>query len=125
MKRDGYVAITVVLILGALIVIIGVSTSLLSISNAQIALSSKKSAESLDLTEACTEEVLRKIRSNASYTTTQVLLPEGSCDIQMSSVGTTYDIQVTHNGEFSIKILNINVTRSPTGMVINSWQEDT
>ena len=65
-NKKGYIAISSVLVIMAVVLIIGSSVSLLSINDMQSALSNKKSEESLHLVEGCTEDALLSLNENNS-----------------------------------------------------------
>jgi hypothetical protein len=120
---DGYVALTTVLVVSAVIVVIVLSISILSVSSVQTSLSSKKSSESLDIVDACGELVLKEIRSNPSFNETTITLPEGTCNLQITENSGEYTIIIDTEVEGYTKSITIEATRNATGVILNSWRE--
>ena len=121
-SSGGYVALASVLVIAAIVVSIGLSTSLLSINEAQNSLASKKSEETLDLVEACAEEALIKLSRDANVPST-ITLPEGTCNVtENSQVGSNWDVTIEHTFEKYTKRVRLDVDRSTT-ITINGWNE--
>jgi len=122
MKNKGYIALTSVLVIAAIILTVGTSVTLLSISEAQVSLASKKSLESLDFVEGCLEEALLYLNENNTLPSTAVL-PQGSCSVTLNSqTSNTWDLTVAGSQNNYYKTLNAVIDR--TGSVnITSWKE--
>ena len=124
-KRDqGYVALSSVLVISAVILVIGISTSLLSISEAQMSLAEEKNTENLALIETCVEEALLRINEDHDLPS-QITVPEGICDIAIEDQTvdnwtTTWTFTVTDTDQ----IKKVRVTAVEDIQVsVNSWQE--
>jgi len=119
-RQSGYIALSSVLITLALVMLIGMSSSLLSINDLLTSQSVKKSDVSNDLIEACCEDALLKL-NNDNTINTSITLPEGSCSVTINShVGDVWDFTVSGNLEGYYKNIRINATRGST-VAINSW----
>jgi hypothetical protein len=120
--KKGYVALSSVLVIAAVVVVIGVTVSLLSISEAQMSLASKKGHESLLLTDGCVEEVLLYLNKRGILPST-VTTPHGNCGVtQNSQTGMQWTFTV--NGSFEGYHKKIQVTATRDSVVyINSWKE--
>lgn len=124
LKNTGFVAISIVLILIAVIVAIGSTTTLLSIGEAQSGLVLFKGEDNLDFVEGCVEDLMLKIRSNSSYNGTTITRPEGTCSIAYNLSGpTNWDITVTSSTTGYQRKIQVIFTRNPTGITLTSWKE--
>lgn len=122
-KIEGYVALTTVIIVGAVVMVITLSISIISISGIQTSLSTKKSSESLDITDGCGELVLREIRNNPSYSATSLTLQQGTCNLQITENAGNYIIIIDTTIESHTKTVTIDATRTASGVSVNSWQQ--
>jgi len=121
-NQTGYIAITSVLVIAAIVLIIGTSVSLLAVNDIQSALSNKKSDESLDLVESCVEDALLRLNEDNSIPAT-ITLPDGSCSVTINSqVGTLWTFTVS--GTFISHAKSIQVVADRTNTVtVNSWTQ--
>lgn len=121
-NQTGYIAITSVLVIAAIVLIIGTSVLLLAVNDIQSALSNKKSNESLDLVESCVEDALLRLNEDNSIPAT-ITLPDGSCSVTINSqVGTLWTFTVS--GTFISHAKSIQVVADRTNTVtVNSWTQ--
>lgn len=122
----GFVAITTVLILSAVVVAISATVTLLSIGEAQSSLSLYKGEDNLDFVEGCVEDVMLKIRANSSYSGNTIGRPEGACSTSYNPGGTgptNWDITVTSQDASYQRQIRIIFVRNPTGITLTSWKE--
>ena len=121
-NQTGYIAITSVLVIAAIVLIIGTSVSLFAVNDIQSALSNKKSNESLDLVESCVEDALLRLNEDNSIPAT-ITLPYGSCSVTINSqVGTLWTFTVS--GTFISHAKSIQVVADRTNTVtVNSWTQ--
>lgn len=125
MKKNGFVAISVVLILIVVILSIGTTVTYLSIGEGQSGLILFQGEHNLSFVEGCTEEVLFKVRGNSTYNASTISRPEGTCSITYTSGGpTNWDITVSSpaSAEAQRKV-RVIFTRSDTGITLTSWKE--
>ena len=121
-SSSGYIAITSILVIAAIVLIIGTTTALVSISEAQISLSGIKNDQTLDLVEACTEEALLYINENNSLPTT-LTLPQGTCTMTVTQpITATWIVTITASHDTYTKTVRITLTRSST-IAITRWEE--
>jgi len=121
-KSSGFIALTSLLVIASLVVLIGVSTSLLSIGDLQSSFSLGKSEDALDLAEACSEEALLGLNEDGVIPAS-ITLPEGACSITINSnLDNTWDFTVEGTLDFFTKRVNIVATRG-TFLAITSWKE--
>lgn len=118
----GYAALASVLVVTALVLVIGLSSSLLSINDAQTSLAAKKNEESVGLVEACVEEALLQLRDIENIPN-NIVLPEGTCNVVINSqTGIEWDFTVSHTLEGYTKRVRVLATRS-SSIILNVWIE--
>lgn len=123
-KSGGYIALSSVLITLALVLLIGVSTSLLSINDLLSSYSSKKSSQTTDLVDACVEDVLMKLNKNNSVTQGAYTLLGGTCNVTINSqLGNDWVIAVDANKESYYKKVIVTVNRGTT-VTISGWLDN-
>lgn len=118
----GYVAISIVLILSAIILGIIVTVAQLSIGEGQVALSLSKGEDTLDFVEGCMEDALLNINASSSYSGGTITRPEGTCSITVSKSGSTYTTTATTTATTYNRTIQTVLTRS-SGISITSWKE--
>jgi len=119
---QGYIALTSVLVVGVVLLTIGLSVSLIAISEGQLSLSGRKNESALDLTEACVEDALLHL-SDANALNTTIVLPEGTCTLVVDSqVGTAWMFTVTGTHETLTKKIQVTATRG-SSVSVTSWRE--
>lgn len=116
--ESGFLAISMVLVIAAVVLAIAVSVTYSSIGEGQTSLAMTNGEQSLNLVEGCTEDALLKIRSSASYSGGTISRPEGSCIITMGS-GTFTVVPV---GAKYTRSIQVNYTRN-TKVTVTSWKE--
>ncbi|MBI2337947.1 hypothetical protein HYU95_02080 [Candidatus Daviesbacteria bacterium] len=125
--KKGFVAMTTVLILGAIVVAIAATVTLLSIDEAQSSLTLYKGEDNLNLVEGCVEDVMMKVRADSSYSGTTISRPEGDCNISYNPGGggpVDWDITVTSSATnpYQRKI-TVVFKRSFPVVQLTSWKE--
>lgn len=126
--QRGFVAITTVLILSAVVVAIATTVTLLSIGEAQSSLSLYKGEDNLSFVEGCVEDVMLKIRADSSYNANGATItrPEGTCLISVNGgLGgpINWDLTVTSQNTSYQRQIRVIFTRNPTGITLTSWKE--
>ena len=120
--QSGYIALSSILVIGAAVTAIILSTALVSISEGQSALSAAKKEAALNLTEGCVEEALLKINQTNSLPD-PVILPDGNCDTEIiSQVGESWNFTVSANLAGYGQKFSVQATRGAE-MGLDSWQE--
>jgi hypothetical protein len=121
-SNHGYVAITSVLVVTVIIITIGVSVSLLSISDLQTSFANKKSEEVVYFTEACVEEALLRL-NETNDVPTSLSFPEGTCVIGPTPLGGgSWNVIVQGTKDDYTKKIEIQATRGTT-VDVTSWKE--
>ncbi len=120
--QGGYIALASILVIMAIVISIGVSVSLISITDAQLSLAGKKHEEAYNLAYTCVEDALLKLNENNTIPTS-MNYPGGTCSI-------TIDSQIGNNWTFTAQTAidgyskEIQVTASrDTTITILSWNE--
>lgn len=121
-SSGGYVAISVVLILTAVVLGIMITVAQLGVGEGQVSLALSKGEDTLNFTEGCMEDALLKIRSNASYAGGTITRPEGTCSITVSQAGSTYTVTATTTATTYKRTIQAVAIRS-TSMSLTSWKE--
>ncbi|OGD09894.1 hypothetical protein A2397_06235 [Candidatus Amesbacteria bacterium RIFOXYB1_FULL_44_23] len=87
MKYPGFATLSMVLIISAVLMVIVVTVSLLSVGEGQSALASELGGNDAYLVDGCVEDLLRKVHDNPSYAGTTITRPEGTCSISYTLSG--------------------------------------
>jgi len=119
--QKGYIALSSIIIITAVILVISVTVSYLSIGEGQIALSLTNAEQRLAFQESCIEDILLKFRSGTNPVAGS--MPEGNCIIYWSDNGNgnyTFAIQAPDNtyGKYFTVSANRDYSVSVT-----SWQQ--
>ncbi len=126
-NQQGYIALTTVLILLAVITSISLVVAFSSIGEAQSALALFKGEDGLTFTEGCVEDVMLKARSNPSLTSGTFTRLEGTCSFTINSkTGTnpiTWDVDVTSSFSQYKRTIKVIFNRGVTGVTLTSWNE--
>jgi hypothetical protein len=125
-KNRGYIALSMILIISAVVIGVATTVSLLAIGEAQSSLTQFKGEDAWFFVEGCAEDALKEIHDNSSYGGGTISRPEGACriDTALSSPPSSWNIKVTTN-ESNPKYqrtVQIQATRGST-ITITSWQE--
>lgn len=118
----GYIAIASVLVILAIVLLITLSVSLLSIDGSQISLNSTLKEGSNRLVESCVQEALLKLNIDSVLPLT-VTLPEITCSVtENSHVGNVWNFTVAGTaGNYNNSVI-VEATRDTT-ITVTSWQE--
>jgi Tfp pilus assembly protein PilX len=120
--KKGYIALTTVLVVGVVLLTIGLSVSLIAISEGQLSLSGRKNETVLNLTESCVQDALLRL-SNTNALNATVTLPEGTCTLVVDShVGTTWTFTVTGIFEGHTKKIQTIAVRGSAVSVTSSLE---
>lgn len=131
-KCKGFIAITTVLILSAVVAAIAVTVTLLSIDEAQSSLSLYKGEDNIDSVEGCVEDALLKARSDSTFgepigTLVNITHPLETCVVRVNSkTGSgivTWDMDVTTNATGYQRTIKVIFNREPTRITLTSWKE--
>jgi len=120
----GYIALSMVLIISAVVIGVAATVSLLAIGEAQSGLTQFKGEDAWSFVDGCAEDALQKIHDNPSYAGGTISRPEGTCSVTVNAGNPDWDITVTTN-ESNPKYkrtVQIQATRGST-ITITSWKE--
>ena len=130
MKRSyrGYSTFVAVVLLLAFMTIIILGINALGITSLQSGYQANTSSQKLQQSESCIEEVLRRLKDNASYTGgTVILSPTLSCTATITGTDTEKTITATVSMQNVTKtitiILNILIDGSSRNFQVSSWTE--
>ena len=120
--QKGFIALITVLILLGIVLIIGLSSSFLSIGEASMSLQKSQSSQAYYLANLCAEDALMKLKIDPNYSGNETInIGNGSC--QILSIEGNWTIKVSGNFYNQIKKIKIIVSQINPEMVIDSWQE--
>jgi hypothetical protein len=121
-SEGGYIAISILLILTAVLLGIMVTVAQLGIGEGQVSLALSKGEDTLHFAEGCMEDALLKIRSNVSYAGGTITRPEGTCSITVSTAGSTYTVTSTTTATSYRRTVQAVAIRGAT-VSLTSWKE--
>ena len=121
-KNLGFIAITSVLIISAVVLAITISVSMLSLGQGQAGLALTKGEEALSFVDGCAEDALLKLRASSTYTGGNITRPEGTCTVTITSVGSTYTLTVSTADILYKRTVRI-VANKGSAITITSWKE--
>lgn len=116
----GFVVISTVFILLAVALALGVTVTILSVSNAQTSLALSDGMDARGLLDGCVEDTLLFSRASASYVGGTITRPEGSCSAALSKAGTVWTATVRTNGDYD-QAATIVFNRASSGVTLSSW----
>lgn len=121
-NKKGFIALSSILIISAVVLIISVSVSMLSIGEGQSGLALYKGEDNLNFVEGCMEDALLKARANVNYSGGNITRPEGACVVVVSKVGSTWTMTTTSSTTFYKRTIQTVFTRA-NSITITSWKE--
>lgn len=122
-SNRGYIALSSILVISAIVLVIGISTSLLSVNDLLSSFSGEKSNESIDFVEACVEDALLRLNENNSLPA-NISLPQGTCSVTINSqIGNNWDFTVSGTLNGYQKNINLQAVRD-TAVSITGWLEN-
>ena len=122
--QKGYVALSMIILLTAVVMGISVTVAYLSIGEAQGGFALSQGESNLSLVEGCVEDLLQKVHDLGTYSGTSITRPEGTCTLTYTTAGpVNWDVTVTAAGPtgFSRKV-EVIFTRGAT-IVMTQWKE--
>ena len=123
-REGGYVAISIILILTAVVLGIIVTVAQLGIGEGQVSLALSKGEDTLHFVEGCMEDAILKLRVNALYAGGSITRPEGTCTITVFkfSNNITYLLTATTTNTSYVRKMQVSLIRDYS-ITIVSWQE--
>jgi hypothetical protein len=123
--QKGYVALIMVLIVGAAGVAVATALLLTATDSQRSTIVTQQSAQARNLAVACGEEALEQIHDNLTLTgTNNFSLGQGSCTYTITNTGSP-NRTITASGTVSgvVRRIQITLTIGATSITINTWQE--
>jgi hypothetical protein len=120
--NNGFIALVTVLIIFAIVLLVGLSISLLSINEAQMGLKKSQSSQAYYLANLCAEDALMKLKEDINYSGNETIEIEGgSC--QILPIEGKWTIKTISNFQNQVKKIKIIISQVNPKMIISSWQE--
>lgn len=113
----------VVILLLAIMAPLSFTVVLLSIDSAQSNLAVYSGERALLLAEGCVEDTLFRLRTDSSYSASDVSLPEGDCTISIAVSGEEYTVVVGATQDGYERTIQAKASLTPTGLVLQHWKE--
>lgn len=121
-KQKGFIAITTVLIISALVLIVGIGISLDSIGEIKMGLQRSLSSQSYYLANLCAEQTLMKLKENSSYPGNETInIENGNCTILPIEGNWTIKVSASSSGQ--IKKMKLIVSQIDPEIIVDSWEE--
>lgn len=133
-NSQGYIALIAILIIASVVLAIGISINLLSISETQIGLAQAQTASSFFTADGCLEEAILRIKLLHNYAGGNLNLNGGSCTINIEPAQTscvnkpvlsrdyrTISIEANVNNYIRNLIAEVNLTGN--NFVLDCWRE--
>ena len=112
-----------VIILVAVVIAIATTVALLSIGEAESALTLTNGESTLNFVEGCAEDALLKARANTAYTGGNITRPEGTCSVSVSKAGSTWTLTMSTTATTHVRTIQVVITQDGYGDTISSWRE--
>lgn len=125
-NQQGYIALISILIISALVLLLGISANLLSISESDMSLQTNQASEVYYLATACVEDALMKLKDNLNYGGNEILIfDNGTCTIKPLEGVENKDrvIKTFGNAYNQVRRIKIEINRVNPNMEIKSWQQ--
>lgn len=119
MKR-GYIALTAIIIILAVTLTVAMSANLLSIDSGTTDLALITGKDAFGAAEACIEEALFQLRSDANYPGSNLNLDDASCTMTVTGTGAERTINATGVAGQATQTISVRVALTPTFSLI-SW----
>ena len=122
--RKGYIALSSIIIVMAVVLSISISVTYLSIGEGQSALALNKGEDVLSFVEGCMEDALIKAWESTSYAGGTITRPEGTCSISITGPpGSTWTITATTTSTLYRRTVQAVATVNSSGVTLTSWKE--
>jgi len=125
-QSNGYVALIAVLIIGAVVLNISLSSVIVSITNNMNGLSYQSLSQATELSHACAEKALMDLKENEEYTGNETInLGNGSCEImEIENLGEqSRIIKTIGRVNNAIRKTRVEISTINPSTTIESWQE--
>jgi hypothetical protein len=124
-SQGGYIALISVLIAGALMLLIGVGSSLRGIDTLNAVSGEESSLRALLLADACAEEALMRLKGDLAYSGNETIIVGGgkTCRIlPLSGVGNVDRVAVAQGVDNNyIRNVRVDIARVNPSLMIRTW----
>lgn len=122
-QRLGFAALTVVIIMMVVISIFAISANRSALGELINVAAKYQSQNSFYRSDACAEEALLRLRSDAGYNGGTIVLPEGSCEIAVAPNGAIRTITVNASYRNSYRSTKTEALTGAQSIVLQAWSE--
>lgn len=125
-KNTGYITLLSVLIVGTVGLAVTISLISLGLSNSLTSLDYQQMYQAKNLTNACVEEGLEKIRELSTFTGSgNLTMGQGACSYNIINTGgDTRQVTATGTVATIVKKATVSITAINPLIIISSWQEN-
>ena len=118
----GFIALITVLTILAIVLMIGLSISFLSIGEASMSLQKSQSSQAYYLANLCVENALMRLKENSSYLGDETInIENGSCHIL--PIEGNWTVKISANFQNQVRKIVIMISQISPEIIIDSWQE--
>lgn len=128
-EKKGMIGITTVIVIGAFILIVGLSMAYQGQTEIILTGYDDRAAVALSLASTCVDEALNRLQTDASYAGGTVPIDADSCTSVVSGSGTTRTIVATASSDVNTKTISVsaslrqNAAGDASAWHIDSWTE--
>ena len=123
MNFKGYIAFTTLLIISAIVLLVGVTLTLLAVFQVQQSLSQELGSATFGLAEGCVEDALLASFSNDAYAGGTYNYPEGDCTVAVAKAGDNWVFTVdATTAALYQKHLRVSILRGGNIQIL-SWKQ--
>lgn len=123
LSQKGYIALSMILVIAAVMIGVVTTTTLLSIGEGESGLTLATGENTLAFVEGCTEDALLKARASNTYTGGNITRPEGTCTVTVTKSGNTWTLTVSTTATTYVRTIQAIITNTGYGDSIVSWKE--
>lgn len=120
--QKGFIALTTVLIISAIVLMVGIGLSLRSINEAEMSLQGNLSLQAHYLANLCAEQALMRLKEDSNYTGDETInMENGSC--QILPIEGNWIVKVSATSFDQVNKIKILIDQINPEMIIDSWSE--
>lgn len=121
--KQGYIAVTLVLLVSVVVLAIAATSSLVGIGEGQASFALTLGDDTLGFVEGCAEDGLLKVRASSSYAGGTITRPEGSCTITISGSSNPRTLRATTQNTKYKRTVDVQYNRTARGVTLVNWKE--
>ena len=128
-QPSGFVALVTVLVISAIMLTLGLFTSAAAINEMMAGFSWDQAERALQITDACVDEAVFRLKSDSSYTGGTLSVNGGTCTSSVTGSGSTRTVTSTGTlGDFTKKIsatatFVTNIAGTANTVDLTHWEE--